>query len=122
MVAACGTRPNSDFSQTYPITFVGMFFFNADVAVTGIPQPSENHAVTMAQFASQIVIEFDTIVAGLVEELGADTATLRLRVGCHSGPVTAGKHTFLWKFLLYHLFFDISPYPILTPARCLAWR
>jgi hypothetical protein len=51
----------------------------------------EDHAVVMALFATQIIIEFDQVVASLATdgELGSDTATLRLRVGCHSGPVTA---------------------------------
>ena len=58
--------------------------------MTGIPHRQDDHAVIMAEFACQIVQEFDTVVAGLMEELGPDTATLQLRAGCHSGPVTAG--------------------------------
>jgi transcription termination factor NusB len=56
----------------------------------------EDHCCAMALFASQIVIEFDRVVEelALLDEdsggLGQDTALLRLRAGCHSGPVTAG--------------------------------
>ncbi|CAB9512119.1 Receptor-type guanylate cyclase gcy [Seminavis robusta] len=62
------------------------------VAVTGIPDLLDDHCVAMALFASQIILEFDQVVEGLATEdgLGLDTALLRLRVGCHSGPVTAG--------------------------------
>ena len=56
--------------------------------MTGIPKPQEEHATIMAQFACQIVHEFDIAVEDLRECLGEDTATLRLRVGCHSGPGT----------------------------------
>ena len=55
----------------------------------------EDHCCAMAMFASQIVLDFDRVVAELAGDeisggLGHDTANLRLRVGCHSGPVTAG--------------------------------
>jgi len=44
----------------------------------------------MARFASQIIHEFNTVMSDLTDVLGDDTASLQLRVGCHSGPVTAG--------------------------------
>jgi Adenylate and Guanylate cyclase catalytic domain len=76
----------------FSITYNPMFSY---VAVTGIPDYMEDHCCAMALFASQIVIEFDHVVGDLAKDedsggLGQDTATLRLRVGCHSGPVTAG--------------------------------
>ena len=58
--------------------------------MTGLPNPQEDHATIMARFACQIIHEFDIVVADLKDALGSDTAELRLRVGCHSGPVTAG--------------------------------
>ena len=56
----------------------------------------DGHASAMALFASQIILEFDMVVDELAVEaeeeggLGPTTALLKLRVGCHSGPVTAG--------------------------------
>jgi len=60
------------------------------VAVTGLPDPQADHAVIMARFARECVHRMHALVLGLVECLGEDTATLTLRVGVHSGPVTAG--------------------------------
>ena len=58
--------------------------------MTGLPKPQDEHATIMAQFASKMIHEFDDVVEELTEALGDDTAGLKLRVGCHSGPITAG--------------------------------
>ena len=59
--------------------------------MTGIPYYMEDHASVMATFASDCVAEFQRICHDeLQHTLGADTATLQLRAGLHSGPVTAG--------------------------------
>jgi len=46
----------------------------------------------MAQFASNCLFKMNRIVNSeeLINKLGSDTAELQLRVGMHSGPVTAG--------------------------------
>ncbi len=60
------------------------------VAVCGLPEPQEDHAVTMARFARDCVAEHIVTVKKLESTLGPDTGDLRLRVGLHSGPITAG--------------------------------
>jgi len=60
------------------------------VAVCGLPDPKKNHAVVMARFARDCVEEHILAVKRLESTLGPDTGDLRIRVGLHSGPVTAG--------------------------------
>ena len=60
------------------------------VAVTGLPDPQANHAVIMARFASECMIKMGEVTQRLETTLGPDTAELCMRVGLHSGPVTAG--------------------------------
>jgi len=57
------------------------------VAVCGLPNPCEDHAVVMSQFALVCQRKFNLVVNSL-EEIDADV--LRLRSGLHSGPITAG--------------------------------
>jgi class 3 adenylate cyclase len=44
----------------------------------------------MARFARDCVMAFNAVVKHLEAELGPDTGDLGIRVGVHSGPVTAG--------------------------------
>jgi class 3 adenylate cyclase len=44
----------------------------------------------MAKFANDILLKMKELVQGLETTLGPDTADLQLRIGLHSGPVTAG--------------------------------
>ena len=60
------------------------------LAVTGLPDPQQNHAVLMAHFAFYVMAKMDDILPELAEKLGEDTSTLQMRIGLHSGPVTAG--------------------------------
>eukprot|EP00977_Amphora_coffeiformis_P016678 scaffold5224_cov135-Amphora_coffeaeformis.AAC.2 len=60
------------------------------VAVTGLPKPQEHHAVIMAKFATDCMTALSGMMHVLVDKLGPDTASLIMRVGLHSGPVTAG--------------------------------
>ena len=60
------------------------------VAVSGLPEPHRDHAVTMARFARDCVVEHIRAVKKLESTLGPETGDLRLRVGLHSGPITAG--------------------------------
>ena len=60
------------------------------VAVSGLPEPRKDHAVAMARFSKDILHRFREMVKAMVVELGPDTEDLCLRVGLHSGPVTAG--------------------------------
>jgi len=60
------------------------------VAVTGIPEPQEDHAVLMSRFARDCMLKLREITCELAETLGEDTADLEMRVGLHSGSTTAG--------------------------------
>jgi class 3 adenylate cyclase len=60
------------------------------VAVTGLPDPQEDHAKIMARFAFACIEKTSLVTATLESRLGPDTADLALRVGLNSGPVTAG--------------------------------
>ena len=60
------------------------------VAVTGLPVPRKDHAVAMCRFARDCLQTFNAAVKEMEMSLGPDTADLGLRVGLHSGPVTAG--------------------------------
>jgi class 3 adenylate cyclase len=60
------------------------------MAVTGLPNPQTNHALLMSRFALDCLIQMNETVTKLIDTLGEDTASLTLRIGLHSGPVTAG--------------------------------
>jgi len=60
------------------------------VAACGLPDPRDDHAVTMCQFARDCVDEHLVAVQRMESVLGPGTSDLRIRVGLHSGPVTAG--------------------------------
>jgi class 3 adenylate cyclase len=60
------------------------------VAVTGLPDPQEDHAVIMARFARDCKNKFRNVTRKLELTLGPDTGDLSMRFGLHSGPVTAG--------------------------------
>jgi class 3 adenylate cyclase len=60
------------------------------VAVAGLPEPQENHAVIMAKFADDCMVKMGQLTAELATVLGEDTAGLAMRVGLHSGSVTGG--------------------------------
>jgi hypothetical protein len=83
------------------------------VAVSGLPEPRKDHALVMARFARDCLYCFNTVVKQLETTLGPDTGELgyvtlsfgscwkmrttadsvavhRIRIGLHSGPVTAG--------------------------------
>jgi class 3 adenylate cyclase len=60
------------------------------VAVTGLPEPREDHAVAMARFARDCMVKMNDLTHKLEITLGPDTGELAMRFGMHSGPVTAG--------------------------------
>ena len=68
------------------------FFLCIDcyVAATGMPDPRKDHAVQMCRFAKDIMKKMRHLTKELEVTLGPDTGDLSLRVGIHSGPVTAG--------------------------------
>jgi class 3 adenylate cyclase len=60
------------------------------VAVTGLPDPREDHAVLIAKYAIKCLLKFNVLAKRLEPTLGPGTASLGMRFGLHSGPVTAG--------------------------------
>lgn len=60
------------------------------MAVTGLPQARNDHAVVMARFAKDILNRMRPICKRLTIRLGPDTCELNIRIGMHSGPVTGG--------------------------------
>ena len=60
------------------------------VAVTGLPTPHKDHAVVMARFAYEIMQQMLELTKNLEITLGPGTSDLGVRIGLHSGAVTAG--------------------------------
>jgi hypothetical protein len=53
-------------------------------------EPRKDHASVMARFARDCIASMNDLTKKLEVQLGPDTADLGMRVGLHSGPVTAG--------------------------------
>eukprot|EP00980_Cylindrotheca_fusiformis_P024920 scaffold12726_cov148-Cylindrotheca_fusiformis.AAC.1 len=60
------------------------------VAVAGLPEPDKDHAMSVCRFARDCVKTMKDTTLKLEVSLGPDTSELELRVGIHSGQVTAG--------------------------------
>eukprot|EP00980_Cylindrotheca_fusiformis_P010483 scaffold2324_cov116-Cylindrotheca_fusiformis.AAC.10 len=60
------------------------------VAAAGIPDPVDNHAIVACMFAREALKKMKEITHEMEVSLGPDTAALELRIGIHSGQVTAG--------------------------------
>ena len=60
------------------------------VAVTGLTEPQEDHAIIMSRFARDCKNRMNEVTRQLELTLGPDTGDLAMRFGLHSGPVTAG--------------------------------
>jgi class 3 adenylate cyclase len=57
---------------------------------SGLPDPQKSHASIMVRFAADCRTAMNEIKAELETKLGPGTASLALRIGLHSGAVTAG--------------------------------
>ena len=60
------------------------------MAVTGLPTPTNDHAVKMARFAKDCLQKMKAVTVELEGTLGEGTADLQIRIGLNSGPTTAG--------------------------------
>ena len=60
------------------------------MAACGVPDPRTDHAVAMARFAVRCVQTMRRVTKDMELSLGPDTTDLGVRIGLHSGPVTAG--------------------------------
>jgi len=82
---------SKQFVQSLPhICSSSSFHSYSYVAVSGLPDPNKNHAITMARFARECMFKMRSLTKKLEVTLGPDTGDLNLRTGLHSGPVTAG--------------------------------
>jgi class 3 adenylate cyclase len=78
------------FFQSSPFLLLVETIGDCYMAVTGLPNPDDAHAVHMARFAYQCLVGMKDLTRELEAMLGPGTSELALRVGLHSGPVTAG--------------------------------
>ena len=60
------------------------------VAVCGVPDPNPSHASVMVRFARDCLSAMNIVLQNLTVELGPSTTELGMRIGLHSGSVTAG--------------------------------
>ena len=60
------------------------------VAVAGLPDKRPDHPLVMARFAKECLVKMNQLTKQLEMQLGPDTGDLSMRIGLHSGPVTAG--------------------------------
>ena len=60
------------------------------MAACGLPDKRQDHAVVMSRFARECLQSMRMVVQKLELTLGPDTGDLGVRIGLHSGPVTAG--------------------------------
>jgi hypothetical protein len=80
------TTLNHFYSCDFRVETVGDCY----LAVAGLPEPRDDHAVIMARFAADCRRQMKVLVCRLEVSLGPDTGELLMRFGLHSGPVTAG--------------------------------
>ena len=73
-------RRDCEFNDGKVFSFTCRFHFT-DVAVTGLPEPQENHAIIMAKFARECLDKLYEVTHELEITLGPDTGDLSMRVG-----------------------------------------
>ena len=66
-----------------------LFIFSSYIAVSGVPTEVEEHALIMADFSLELLLGFDRVLNRKKLE-GIDVENIGIRIGLHSGPVTAG--------------------------------
>jgi hypothetical protein len=59
------------------------FITPLDVAVCGLPNPREDHAVVMSRAARDYVYKMSILTKSLEVRLGPDTGDLNIRIGLH---------------------------------------
>jgi class 3 adenylate cyclase len=75
---------------TLHVVLDNFFIASPDVAVSGLPSPNKDHAIVMARFAYECLQETSRLTKELEVTLGPGTSDLALRIGLHSGSLTAG--------------------------------
>ena len=59
------------------------------MTVTGLPDPQPDHAIRMSKFAKECMMKMKVVTHSMESQVG-DSSSLALRIGMHSGEVTAG--------------------------------
>jgi class 3 adenylate cyclase len=77
-------------THLFPYLSTCFILFLLAKKVCGLPEPCVTHALNMSKFARECLHKMSSLVGRLSETLGEDTNALHMRVGLHSGPVTAG--------------------------------
>ena len=72
------------------------------MAVTGLPEPREDHAIAMVRFARDILTKMRDLRHQLEVSLGPGTCDLDMRIGLHCGPVTAGVLRYVLQTIVLH--------------------
>jgi class 3 adenylate cyclase len=67
-----------------------LWWIDCYVCATGLPQPQADHFIRMCHFARATVHKVSRLTKALEDQLGPGTGDLGMRVGIHSGSVTAG--------------------------------
>jgi len=88
------------------------------VAVSGLPDPRKDHAVVMCRLARDFVTKMSILTQKLEVVLGPDTGDLNIRVGIHSGPVTAGILRAGDK-AMFQLYGEVRHYTVQTCLACM---
>jgi hypothetical protein len=80
---------DSNFSRV-GLGLLALLFKSGYVAVVGLPEPRKDHALAACRFARNCLVKMNDAVKVLEKTLGPGTGELCMRIGIHSGPVTAG--------------------------------
>ena len=68
-----------------------IFIFSLPTAACGVPVQQQDHCLRICRFARICLSTFQELSEVLSVKFGPDTSDLELRVGIHTGQVTAGK-------------------------------
>ena len=90
-VAACGLPdPRKDHAGKCDLDESNMLQFLTMLLSYLFRRPFVHCIVAMARFARDCMVKTNELTRALECTLGPDTADLAMRIGLHSGPVTAG--------------------------------
>lgn len=96
MLSVVGFTTKSDVSTSFALVCFLTYCLMSDspqqcyMAVAGVPKVRDDHAILMVRFAKACVTKMSQLLPMLQDTLGNDTLDLAMRVGMHSGSVTAG--------------------------------
>lgn len=82
------------------------------VAVTGLPEPRDDHAVVMARFANDCLKKTRILTKKLIVVLGPDTEDLTMRCVSLLSLVVKKSLKQFWKTILKMIFYSVSFEPM----------